>query len=122
MSTLPTFALKPEAESPQAADAATLFFHYPCFDGLISAVIAWDYLETHQAWQVVFFSPRLFVFIRTLDIRSVWCARRQERESPPYATRRAIFVAFRWARSSKASAEAGICEWARYYFRRTKMI
>jgi hypothetical protein len=57
MSTLPTFALKPEAESPQAADAATLFFHYPCFDGLISAVIAWDYLQTHQAWQVVFFSP-----------------------------------------------------------------
>lgn len=27
-----------------------LYFHSPCFDGIVSAVLAWDFLETKQGW------------------------------------------------------------------------
>jgi hypothetical protein len=30
---------------------ATLYFHYPCFDGLTSAVLALDFLEESQHWK-----------------------------------------------------------------------
>jgi hypothetical protein len=32
--------------------AATLYFHYPCFDGLVSAALAWDFLEAQKGWNV----------------------------------------------------------------------
>jgi hypothetical protein len=32
---------------------STLYFHYPCFDGLVSALLAAEFLETHQGWGVV---------------------------------------------------------------------
>jgi hypothetical protein len=31
---------------------ATLYFHYPCFDGLVSAVLAWEFLEQHDGWNI----------------------------------------------------------------------
>jgi len=31
---------------------ATLYFHYPCFDGLISAALAWEFLEAQKGWRV----------------------------------------------------------------------
>jgi hypothetical protein len=36
---------------------ATLYFHYPCFDGLVSAVLAWEFLEQHYGWTVWDFCP-----------------------------------------------------------------
>jgi len=32
--------------------AATLYFHYPCFDGLVSAALSWEFLEQHKGWNV----------------------------------------------------------------------
>ncbi|HEY6252374.1 MAG TPA: hypothetical protein VI685_20660 [Candidatus Angelobacter sp.] len=31
---------------------ATLYFHYPCFDGLVSGVLAWEFLEKHAGWTI----------------------------------------------------------------------
>jgi hypothetical protein len=31
---------------------ATLYFHYPCFDGLVSAALAWEFLEQSKGWHV----------------------------------------------------------------------
>ena len=31
---------------------AHLYFHSPCFDGIVSCVLAWDFLETSQGWSV----------------------------------------------------------------------
>jgi hypothetical protein len=36
---------------------ATLYFHYPCFDGLISAVLASEFLESHEDWRITEFQP-----------------------------------------------------------------
>jgi hypothetical protein len=36
---------------------ATLYFHYPCFDGLVSAVLAWVYLEHCEGWRIERFCP-----------------------------------------------------------------
>src|SRR6266849_2459863 len=36
---------------------ATLYFHYPCFDGLVSAVLAWEFLEQHHGWNISDFHP-----------------------------------------------------------------
>lgn len=36
---------------------ATLYFHYPCFDGLVSAVLAAEFLERHDGWQISDFHP-----------------------------------------------------------------
>lgn len=37
--------------------SATLYFHYPCFDGLVSGVLAWEFLETHRQWTIGEFNP-----------------------------------------------------------------
>lgn len=37
--------------------SSTLYFHYPCFDGLISAVLAAEFLETHDRWHIQDFQP-----------------------------------------------------------------
>lgn len=39
------------------AKSATLYFHYPCFDGLASGVLAWEFLETHEKWRIEEFCP-----------------------------------------------------------------
>src|SRR4051812_40216326 len=31
-------------------DGRLLYFHAPCFDGLVSAVLAWDFLEQRAGW------------------------------------------------------------------------
>jgi hypothetical protein len=36
---------------------STLYFHYPCFDGLISAVLASEFLESHEGWHITEFEP-----------------------------------------------------------------
>src|SRR5579872_5805520 len=36
---------------------STLYFHYPCFDGLISAVLAAEVLEHHDGWHISDFQP-----------------------------------------------------------------
>src|SRR5215813_8542636 len=33
----------------------TVYFHYPCFDGLISAVLASEFLESHDGWHITEF-------------------------------------------------------------------
>jgi hypothetical protein len=43
-----------------------LFLHYPCFDGLVSAAIAWDYLETSAGWAVDAIRPVNY------DVRGSW--------------------------------------------------
>jgi hypothetical protein len=45
---------------------ACLYFHSPCFDGIVSGVLAWDFLETSQHWE--------FNQLRTVnyDARSTW--------------------------------------------------
>jgi hypothetical protein len=36
---------------------STLYFHYPCFDGLVSAVLVTEFLESHQDWHLTEFEP-----------------------------------------------------------------
>ncbi len=36
---------------------STLYFHYPCFDGLVSAVLASEFLESHEDWHLTEFQP-----------------------------------------------------------------
>jgi hypothetical protein len=36
---------------------ATLYFHYPCFDGLVSGVLAWAFLADEKGWRIERFSP-----------------------------------------------------------------
>lgn len=36
---------------------ATLYFHYPCFDGLVSAVFTSEFLESHESWRITGFQP-----------------------------------------------------------------
>lgn len=31
---------------------AALYFHYPCFDGIVSAALAWEFLERQKEWRV----------------------------------------------------------------------
>lgn len=47
---------------------ATLYFHSPCFDGIASAVLARDFLETHMGWQAPALRPVNY------DRRSTWLA------------------------------------------------
>lgn len=37
--------------------SACLYFHSPCFDGIVSCVIAWDFLESTQGWKLKQFRP-----------------------------------------------------------------
>jgi hypothetical protein len=46
----------------------SIYFHSPCFDGIISCVLAWDFLETEQRWSV----RRLFPV--DYDARPNWLA------------------------------------------------
>lgn len=45
---------------------AALYFHYPCFDGLVSCVLAWEFLEKQKGWNVTEFLPV------TYTVRSTW--------------------------------------------------
>src|SRR5260370_26625602 len=36
---------------------ATLYFHYPCFDGLVCAVLASEFLEHDEGWNITDFHP-----------------------------------------------------------------
>ena len=36
---------------------STLYFHYPCFDGLVSAVIASEFLLSQEGWNITDFKP-----------------------------------------------------------------
>jgi hypothetical protein len=38
-------------------EAATLYFHYPCFDGTVSAALAWEFLERQKGWRVDHLCP-----------------------------------------------------------------
>lgn len=33
-------------------EPAALYFHYPCFDGVVSAALAGEFLETHRGWNI----------------------------------------------------------------------
>ncbi len=44
----------------------TLYIHYPCFDGLISGVLAWDFLENDQHWTIREVHPVNY------DVRDKW--------------------------------------------------
>lgn len=39
------------------AKSGTLYFHYPCFDGLASGVLAWEFLEYRKKWRIQEFCP-----------------------------------------------------------------
>jgi hypothetical protein len=39
----------------EAMRKATLYFHYPCFDSLPSAVLAFEFLESHEDWRIIEF-------------------------------------------------------------------
>ncbi len=45
---------------------ATLYFHYPCFDGLVSGVLAWVFLEHSKHWQIERLCPVNY------DVRDTW--------------------------------------------------
>jgi len=36
---------------------ATLYFHYPCFDGIVSAALAWEFLEQRKGWAMADLCP-----------------------------------------------------------------
>ncbi len=46
--------------------AGSLYFHSPCFDGIVSAVLAWDFLGAHQGWS----DPALHAV--NYDLRESW--------------------------------------------------
>jgi hypothetical protein len=52
-------ASSPKRPSSAAGDSgsASIYFHYPCFDGLVSAVIAMDFLAHTRGWQFDTFFP-----------------------------------------------------------------
>lgn len=50
-----------------------LYFHSPCFDGIVSAVLAWDFLETRQGWT----HPTLHSV--NYDLRESWLSSTLER-------------------------------------------
>lgn len=50
------------------ACAGTLYIHYPCFDGIISGLLAWDFLENHQHWTIQEVCPVNY------DLRDKWLA------------------------------------------------
>jgi hypothetical protein len=48
----------------------TLYFHYPCFDGLVSCVLASELLANEKRWSAIRFSPV------TYEDRKNWSSRR----------------------------------------------
>jgi hypothetical protein len=55
MSSPKSFTLKDGAD--QIENQVTLYFHYPCFDGLVSCVLAWQLLAKAKGLEVTHFSP-----------------------------------------------------------------
>jgi hypothetical protein len=49
-----------------------LYFHSPCFDGIASAVLAMDFLETRSSWQGTVLCPVNY------DVRAKWLTRSLE--------------------------------------------
>jgi hypothetical protein len=49
-----------------AARPATLYLHYPCFDGVVSGALAWQFLETHRHWKIEHICPVNY------DLRDTW--------------------------------------------------
>jgi hypothetical protein len=43
-----------------------LYFHSPCFDGIASAVLAWDFLEERSGWRTPALHPVNY------DVRQTW--------------------------------------------------
>src|ERR1700740_1709547 len=56
-------------DSGQSMKKATLYFHYPCFDGLVSGVLAWEFLEANE-WNITQLIPVDY------GIRKRWLARK----------------------------------------------
>jgi hypothetical protein len=48
--------------------SAALYFHYPCFDGVVSAALAWEFLEKHKGWSVDELCPINYT------VRNTWLA------------------------------------------------
>jgi hypothetical protein len=44
-------AVRLAGNGPGDNKSAAIYFHYPCFDGLVSAAIAMDFLETSEFWR-----------------------------------------------------------------------
>ena len=51
---------------------ATLYFHYPCFDGIVSAALAWEFLEQRKGWSVGDLCPVNYT------VRNSWLSQRTE--------------------------------------------
>lgn len=49
-----------------AVQPATLYMHYPCFDGVVSGALAWQFLETHRHWKIECICPVNY------DLRETW--------------------------------------------------
>lgn len=45
--------------------AASLYVHYPCFDGIVSAVLASEFLQKNAAWHIEHFCPISYQARRT---------------------------------------------------------
>jgi hypothetical protein len=45
---------------------AALYFHYPCFDGVVSSVLTWEFLENQRNWRIDQFCPVDY------DVRDTW--------------------------------------------------
>lgn len=54
---------------------ANLYFHYPCFDGLVSAVLASEFLESHEDWRITEFQPVDYT------LRGTWLSIKLEKTS-----------------------------------------
>ena len=74
MSSLESFILGKDAD--ERGKVLTLYFHYPCFDGLVSSVLASELLAKEKRWNAIRFSPVSY------DDRKNWSSRRLE---PPFA-------------------------------------
>lgn len=51
----------------------SLYFHSPCFDGIASAVLAWDFLEQRDGWEAPVLHPV------TYDVRQTWLEKALDR-------------------------------------------
>jgi hypothetical protein len=52
-----SFTLKVNNGADQVEDGVTLYFHYPCFDGLVSCVFTWKFLVKSKGWDAIHFCP-----------------------------------------------------------------
>lgn len=56
-----TFSIRP---------SGTLYLHFPCFDGVVSGVLAWEFLERSSKWRVARICPVNY------DLRENWLSTR----------------------------------------------